>query len=275
MCYIFLSINSKNPKNIIRKFFKLTESTKSVDGYGIAYIKNNKWNVYKKPFQYIKDKNFSEKIKKMDGPIYIAHVREVYRNVSKKKLLEHSAVQNTHPFTYKNYIFAQRGNLYINHNNQLLLHQIYINNPKFVKIINSLKKFIEPGLKKKIKGITDSEVLFFLFLSIYNLFKKKYDCGEERLLLLSFYKILHLLQKYKIEHNSNIVFSNGKFIIAANIYHTNNPDIILPINFYMDNTNGLIFSCIKCTNNSVLIERNTIHIINIESKSCNKYPFFK
>jgi len=280
MCRTFLSVNSSNPEKLIHKFFDLSLETTCTDGYGIAYIKNKKFRIYKQPFQHTQDPCFSHNIKKMTGPVYVGHVREILKNgndISKELYLKNMCLENTHPFQYKNNIFMHHGDIFANciidGKNELLFYQKYRENPCVVKKMKCIKRYIPNELQREIKGNTDSEFLFFLFLSIYK--KQKINCNgsqEEPNLLNSFYHMLQILRKYKIEHHSNIIFSNGDFIIAANICDTKNPERIKPCDFYMDKTDGLLFSCLKCTDASELVEKNTIHIINVKTGSCNRYP---
>jgi len=282
MCRTFLSINSSNPEKQIRTFFDLSLETTCTDGYGIAYIKNKKFRIYKQPVQHIEDPCFSHNIKKMEGDVYIGHVREILKNgsrngVSKELYVKNRCLENTHPFQYKNNIFMHHGDIFVNCSidgeNELLFYQKYRENPCVVKKMKCIKKYIPNELQREIKGNTDSEFLFFLFLSIYEKQKNHFNgLEEETNLLTSFYCMLQILRKYKIEHHSNIIFSNGDFIIAANICDTKNPERIKPCDFYMDKTDGLLFSCLKCTDASELVQPNTIHIINVKTGSCNNYP---
>jgi predicted glutamine amidotransferase len=278
MCRTFLSINSNDPEKLIRRFFDLSLKTTCTDGYGIAYIKNNKLRIYKKTFGYIDDPCFSHNIKKMTGNVYMGHVRKIIKNgngISKELYLKNMCLENTHPFQYKNNIFMHHGDIFVNciidGENELLFYQNHREDPCVIKKINCIKRYISEELQREIKGNTDSELLFFLFLSLYEKLKNKYQHMEEETLLLnSFYCMLKLLRKYEIEHNSNIIFSNENFIIAANICDTKNPDRIEPCDFYMDKTNGLLFSCLKCTETSKLVDSNTIHIINVKTGSCRQ-----
>jgi predicted glutamine amidotransferase len=278
MCRIFLSVNSSNPEKLIRSFFDLSLETTCTDGYGIAYVKNNKFKIYKQPFWHIEDPCFSHNIKKMSGKIYVAEVREIFKHeIDQSVFSKNLILENTAPFQYKNNIFMHHGDIFVNctidGENELLFYQKYRENPCFIKKMKCIKRYISNELQREIKGNTDSELLFFLFLSLYE--KLKINCDgleEEPILLKSFYRMLQILRKYKIEQHSNIIFSNGDFIIAANICDTKNPERIKPCDFYIDKTDGVLFSCLKCTETSELVELNTIHIINAKTGSCNRCP---
>ena len=279
MCRTFLSVNSSNPEKLIRRFFDLSLETTCNDGYGIAYIKNKKFKIYKQPFRHIEDPCFSHNIKKMTGKVYVGHVREILKNgIDKSVYSKNLILENTHPFQYKNNIFIHHGDIYVNCNidgeNRLLFYQGHREDPCVIKKMNCIKRCISNELQREIKGNTDTELMFFLFLSLYEKHKIYCNGSEEELILLkSFYRMLQILRKYKIEHHSNIVFSNGDFIVAANICDTKNPERIKPYDFYMDKTDGLLFSCLKCTETSELVEPNTIHIINMKTGSFNKHIY--
>jgi len=274
MCRLFLSINSSNPEKQIRTFFDLSLETTCTHGYGIAYIKNKNFRIYKQPVQHIEDPCFSHNIKKMVGKVYVAEVREILKNgINKSVFSKNLILENTAPFQYKNNIFMHHGDIFVNCSidgkNELLFYQKHRDQPCVIKKMNCIKKYIPNELQREIKGNTDSEFLFFLFLSIYEKQKNNFNgLEEETNLLTSFYCMLQILQQYKIEQHSNIIFSNGDFIIAANICDTKNPEIIKPCDFYMDKTDGLLFSCLKCTDASELVQPNTIHIINVKTGSC-------
>jgi predicted glutamine amidotransferase len=274
MCRLFLSINSSNPEKQIRTFFDLSLETTCTHGYGIAYIKNKNFRIYKQPVQHIEDPCFSHNIKKMVGKVYVAEVREILKNgINKSVFSKNLILENTAPFQYKNNIFMHHGDIFVNCSidgkNELLFYQKHRDQPCVIKKMNCIKKYIPNELQREIKGNTDSEFLFFLFLSIYEKQKNNFNgLEEETNLLTSFYCMLQILQQYKIEQHSNIIFSNGDFIIAANICDTKNPEIIKPCDFYMDKTDGLLFSCLKCTDASDLVQPNTIHIINVKTGSC-------
>jgi predicted glutamine amidotransferase len=212
----------------------------------------------------------------MSGKVYVGHVREIIKNgndISKELYLKNMCLENTHPFQYKNNIFMHHGDIFVNCSidgkNELLFYQKHREQPCVIKKMNCIKKYITNELQREIKGNTDSELMFFLFLSIYEKQKNNFNgLEEETNLLTSFYCMLQILQQYKIEHHSNIIFSNGDFIIAANICDTKNPERIKPCDFYMDKTDGLLFSCLKCTDASELVQPNTIHIINVKTGSC-------
>ncbi len=109
------------------------------DGWGIGYYDMQGLKVFKEPIN-IQNSNEVEKIAKdVESNIIIAHVRKASKG-SKKK-------ENTHPFSYKNWVFAHNGTVYKK---------------------DELKEKLKPEYKQKIKGETDSEVLFYWVLQNIN-----------------------------------------------------------------------------------------------------------
>jgi predicted glutamine amidotransferase len=141
------------------------------DGFGIAWkpAGDKNWDVYKQSKLYTKDPQLDavldavntagSKVKGVKGifgertpdNLVIAHIRrKTYGNVSKA---------NTHPFHYDGQIFAQNGKI-----------------DDFNKHKPLLQSYILKSLVDKIQGETDTECLFFMFLSCkkYVEYRSKY-----------------------------------------------------------------------------------------------------
>ncbi|NLH39566.1 MAG: class II glutamine amidotransferase [Elusimicrobia bacterium] len=116
------------------------------DGWGVAYYSNSKPVVYKsdKPVFDEKEK-LVKKIASVNSNIFLAHIR----NASNPKKLPHNrliSVENSQPYSYGNIVFSHNGTLSI-------VDDIYLNLGKY---------------KKYIKGVNDSEVLFWNFIKHLN-----------------------------------------------------------------------------------------------------------
>lgn len=110
------------------------------DGWGFGYYSDvGKPVIFKSQYPVFKEKDlFEKKVESIKTRIAIFHIRAASnpRNLDRKKLL---GIENTQPFTYKNFIFAHNGTLSI-------VDDIYENLGRY---------------KKYVKGINDSEVLFW------------------------------------------------------------------------------------------------------------------
>ncbi len=112
------------------------------DGWGIGYYENKKAVVFKSPNPVYEEKDILEnEIKKINSKIFLAHIRYASnpRNLDKKKLISY---YNSQPFIYQNFIFTHNGTLSI-------VDEVSLNLGKYLKYI---------------KGLNDSEVLFWHFV---------------------------------------------------------------------------------------------------------------
>jgi predicted glutamine amidotransferase len=174
MCRLFFSFCNKSVKPLLKEFLAQshhkTKNTPTVDnhrddkehtdGFGIAWkpVGGKNWDVYKQSKLYTKDPHLDavldavntagSKVKGIKGifgertpdNLVIAHIRrKTYGNIS---------TTNTHPFHYEGQIFAQNGKI-----------------DDFNKHKPLLQSYILKSLVDKIQGETDTELLFFMFLS--------------------------------------------------------------------------------------------------------------
>jgi predicted glutamine amidotransferase len=174
MCRLFFSFRNKSVKPLLEEFLaQSTHKTKNTphldnyrdlithtDGFGIAWKRDEKdcdadmtnnvvsneletsiWKIYKQPKVYSKDPNLDAVLDTIPNSLVIAHIR-------KKPDGKKSSMKNTHPFHYNGQIFAHNGVI-----------------DEFEKHIPLLKSYIYRPLLREIQGETDTEFLFFLFLS--------------------------------------------------------------------------------------------------------------
>ncbi len=100
MCRLFFSFHNKNTKQKIVDFLKQSsqkrKNTPGIDnhrdllnhddGYGLAWIKDDNWNIYKKPVIYTKDFSFESCINRIPKEIVIGHIRKIHKNIIDKIL---------------------------------------------------------------------------------------------------------------------------------------------------------------------------------------------
>lgn len=102
-------------KGVIEEFFKLAQSGKTLpgdskghlDGWGIGHYQDGQAIVFKSGNSVVEEKDkFFKKIKEIaKSKILIVHFRKsAWKNTS--------SVKNSHPFKYKNYLFAHNGTIY-------------------------------------------------------------------------------------------------------------------------------------------------------------------
>jgi glutamine amidotransferase len=104
------------------------------DGWGIGWYENSLAKVFKRSLSALNDHRFDELSKEVSSKIIIAHVRRGTGGVPSE--------QNSHPFQYKNWIFAHNGSI----------------DREF------LFGLLKDKYRENVKGETDSEVYFYWIL---------------------------------------------------------------------------------------------------------------
>lgn len=204
------------------------------DGYGFLFFQDNKWSVYKSSLMYKDDinKKFIQK-RIIESELLVGHIR-----ATKYHFADDICYNNTHPFWYKNNFWVHNGSA----------------TPLDYKLFKSQinKKYLP-----HIKGKTDSELMFYIFLTIL----------DKNVNLIKSWKIfLNLLesfyQNYQIIISANLVYCNSETIIVSRFIN-NNED---PPSLYFD-SNKLIISSEPITDNYQIIDRNTSLFVDISTKN--------
>ena len=201
MCRLLLSIYEPINTELLSNFFKQSDNKKNtpnienildsnyhLGGYGLAYVTNGTWSIYKSNLSYKQDTNhinICNEIIDKQPTILIGHLRNKGVNSVGDTTLE-----NTHPFTYKKY---------------LLVHNGFIRN--FANIKNDIIKIISIKYINLIKGETDTEHIFYLLLSII-------DATKNNDYYLAFRKLFKLFDDNNIELVGNFIFSDITTVIV-------------------------------------------------------------
>ena len=139
MCRLFGLVADKEV-DVEFSFLEASRSFKELgsenpDGWGIGYYKKDNPKIFKEPISTEKSLKFDNIIKKIRSRYLISHVRKSSGTEIK--------YVNTHPFGYRNWIFAHNGT---------------------IDIKNHIKEQLLPKYTKFIEGETDSEIFFFLII---------------------------------------------------------------------------------------------------------------
>ena len=126
-------------------------------GWGIAWIKAKKWNIFKEGKDDVEKYSFN-KVRDIKSKIIIIHLR--HASVGKESW------KNAHPFAYKNYVFAHNGGV------------------ARKQVIN----YLTEKFKKQIRTDTDSEVYFLLIMQLFE---------ETKDIIKAIKKTLNIVRKYK------------------------------------------------------------------------------
>lgn len=167
MCRLF-AITSKEPTKADFWFFKAKTPFKDFSereinkgphnsGWGIGWINNNQWNVFKQGKEDSAKYDFS-KVKEIKSNIILIHLR--HASVGSE------TVKNAHPFVYNHFIFEHNGGV----------------------DRESLIKSLDSKFKDKIKTDTDSEIYFLLIMQF---FEKSKD------IIKSIKETVNLVKKYQ------------------------------------------------------------------------------
>jgi predicted glutamine amidotransferase len=205
MCRLFFSFHNKNTKQKIVDFLKQSsqkrKNTPGIDnhrdllnhddGYGLAWIKDDNWNIYKKPVIYTKDFTFESCTNRIPKEIVIGHIRKIHKNIIAER---HE--YNTHPFIY---------------DNQLLIHNGHIHD--FQKNRGLLLKYVDSEYNNHINGDTDTEIVFFMLLTIFKNHYKKHPNTEQ--IILAFKELFQIFEKNNIELSANFIFANDKYVVIT------------------------------------------------------------
>lgn len=194
-------------------------------GWGIGFYQNQKAYIQKRASSASFDFNFKFLTDFIETDTMIAHIRDA----TVGEVSDH----NAHPFLYHNWVFAHNGHI---DSFELLRPQI-------------LQK-IGPELAFEIMGSTDSEYVFYLFIS--KLRKKVTDVTDRNIetvtikdtLAETIRELNNLGANVDIKkpHKMNFIVSNGKIMAASryghSLYYTTNSEITKQdVSLYKDNTN--------------------------------------
>lgn len=170
-------------------------------GFGMVAWDNRSYNpmlpyiykTYRLPFY---DENLHNLADKITPQCLLAHLRGVA--YSDQQIVSQ---ENVHPFIFEG------TNIALAHNGSLV---------KFNEMKFELAKYVKPKYQKYIRGTTDSEWIYALFLSQLN----SLDCKTDDVInaILETFTILRRVRrKHKIEIASpiNIFITNGEFVAAT------------------------------------------------------------
>lgn len=113
---------------------------RNADGWGIGFYQNGQARVKKNSSAAFDDPDFGTITEGVSSTTIIAHVR--------RSTIGEPSLENTHPFRWGPWLFAHNGTV-----------------ESFDRLRQRLFERIHPSLRAEIKGETDSEYCFYLFLS--------------------------------------------------------------------------------------------------------------
>ena len=269
MCKLFLSFEYNNSKKLLKDFLKKGNEEHLEYGYGISWYNDN-WKTYKCNCFHMTDQNNKKLIKSIDSKTIIGHIRNIYHeNMTPDQICDELKMENVHPFQHKEFLFMHHGDLFLEYKNNLNSYQLGHNDKEYKNVIKKIMNNISPEFKTQIKGKTDSEILFYLLLSIQKLLIQNHD--EKNVVINSFHVLNRMLNNYGISNSSNIVFANNNYIFITKIYSNNSSKNLKNPDLFMDIKNGVLISNIKLINKMKNVEKNTLLVIDINAEKLEEY----
>ncbi|MBI2372873.1 MAG: class II glutamine amidotransferase [Deltaproteobacteria bacterium] len=116
------------------------QSARHPDGWGVAYYVDDAPHVMKSPTTALDDRLFHQLSGVVTSETVVAHVR--------RATVGDQSILNTHPFQHGRWVFAHNGEI-----------------AEFERCRSKLVAEVAPKLRRFVLGQTDSEVIFFLFLT--------------------------------------------------------------------------------------------------------------
>ncbi|VEB36800.1 glutamine amidotransferase [Legionella sainthelensi] len=193
---ILLSELLIKPKNSLVKQSLISQESHTVtngDGFGVGWYTPFDKNpaLFASLFPAWNDQNLSYLANKTRSSLFFAHVRAASTGG-----ISHF---NCHPFIYKNWLFMHNGLI-----------------PHFEKIKRQIHHLLEDDIYNWIKGTTDSELIFALFLQLSKQVKIKNSQDIHAVLLEALTLINNLVKKkyQKAVCYFNICITDGKHLVA-------------------------------------------------------------
>ena len=192
----------------------------NIDGFGVAwknYFDDKKLILYKNSLPIHQDHNLKDLSKTIKSNLFIFHLR-----ANLLKCVSPLTYLNCHPFIYKDISFVHNGCIF-----------------NFIKIKHMLYDGINNNLKPLILGNTDSEIIFYLFLTYY---KQTNDEVKSLLYLINFINQLKFENK-NIEILLNLGITLGYYPNEKCIFlRYSNSNSITPLSLYYNKKENIICS---------------------------------
>ncbi len=160
MCRLFgfrSVINSQVHSSLVRAENALcSQSLRHPDGWGVAFYLEHTPHIIKSTERAMDDQIFHKVSGVVSSKTVLAHIRKATQGGLN--------ILNSHPFQYGKWVFGHNGNL-----------------KNFAKYREKLIESISPNLKRFVFGNTDSEVIFYLLLTIIEKHQPlmQFQCSHE------------------------------------------------------------------------------------------------
>ena len=231
------SILLEHDHSLIKLAYKpkeMNEAILNADGFGIGWLKNNCLGVYKNDLPIWNDLNLNYITKSISSELVVGNVRSA-------TISENLGFTNTHPFQFDNLLFSHNGFI-----------------SKFTDDTrHALKRFLDASYINKIKGRTDSELIFYLIIQYL---KNTNDLKE------SIKKSIDVIKENSESSMLNFLVATHDKKGNKKLYATKVGINIKPPSLYynLEKDNNYIISSEKLNNNNwkTIKNNNLIEIVN-------------
>jgi glutamine amidotransferase len=166
--------------------------------------------------------------------LVIGHIRKCDTTYSRVQR------ENTHPFYYRNQVFM--------HNGYLLDYAV-------------IRRLVPADLRKNIKGDTDSEMMFYLFLSLLRKTPNIVEAIQE---------LFQILSSIVTKYNANIIYANKEHSLVTRYAH--GPQEPPSLYWNRSKKGGVLITSEPVSRNYRLIPKNTAILINHATGDTYTYP---
>jgi len=213
MCRLFFSFHTKNINNYIQLFLRQMDTTPigsnnqdkgsnlydghPNDGYGFAVLdKNKKWILYKTSTSVVlsPDKQIDNAIFSKKYSVIFGHLR-----YNSPLLKTPNQVEDNHPFLFRNQVFLHNGHIQDFHHHYKQHKQI-------------VESWIDPRLKQYIKGTTDSERIFFVYMTLLRNLSKTED-RKQVYMIKAVQLMMELCKKSNIKFVGNFMYADAEYAV--------------------------------------------------------------
>jgi predicted glutamine amidotransferase len=260
MCRIFLSFNRPDNHRLVEEFIKQghinhkkhtpllknhRDNGPHKDGTGFAVFRQHKWKIYKSISTQMPE-GFTPK----QNELTIGHLRKKCKDFP-----GHISENNTHPFFYQNKVMLHNG----------FIHDIDSHPTKYYSCIDK-------DLLLHIKGETDTEILFFIYMTYLRKWKRSND-GYYMIEALR--EMLAAFVEHKHQVSANIIFADSSYIVITRYLWANpkkHKTVQHALSLYYDVCDGIVISSEPVTEGYRIIPENTALLINIKRETMVAYP---
>ena len=137
------------------------------------------------------------------------------------------------------------------------------------------KGWVAPDLRKHIKGDTDSEILFFIYLTYMRKHRSNRDKNGGFYMIETLREVLAKFIEEGDEVSANLIVSDGDFVLITRYLSSKKhktPQHALSL--YYDVCDGIVISSEPVTEDYRVVPENMALLIDIKAETMVAYPIF-